>query len=34
MVEDADVPPPHEFVPTELVVRGSCGGSEERKEVR
>jgi LacI family transcriptional regulator len=34
MIEDADAPPPYEFVPTELVVRGSCGGSEERKEVR
>jgi len=34
MVEDADAPPPHQFVATELVVRGSCGGSEERKEVR
>ena len=29
MVEDADAPPPHEFVATELVVRGSCGGSGE-----
>jgi len=34
MVEDAAALPPREFVPTELVVRGSCGGSEERKEVR
>jgi LacI family transcriptional regulator len=33
MIEDADAPPPQEFVPTELVVRTSCGAGG-RKEVR